>query len=204
MRSYRKAFFLALVGNVVFIGALAGIWWSARRSAAKQQPTTAASNSATQPVQSSSVGTAPPPKETPLAPVQLSVERLQSIGVKFGVVERKPVQDEIRATGTVAIDEARLSYVQTRISGHIEKVFADATYQYVRKGQRLFTIHSPELVVAEREYLLAKQNSTNLSQSTVPGVAEGVASVLQRRSVWIPILAAHFEERLISFTRMWT
>jgi len=178
MRSYRKAFFLALVGNVVFIGALAGIWWSARRSAAKQQPTTPASNSATQPVQSSSVGTAPPPKETPLAPVQLSVERLQSIGVKFGVVERKPVQDEIRATGTVAIDEARLSYVQTRISGHIEKVFADATYQYVRKGQRLFTIHSPELVVAEREYLLAKQNSKNLSQSTVPGVAEGVASLL--------------------------
>jgi membrane fusion protein, copper/silver efflux system len=178
MRSYRKAFFLALVGNVVFIGALAGIWWSARRSATKQHPATAASNSATQPVQSSSVGSALPPKETPLAPVQLSVERLQSIGVKFGVVERKPVQDEIRATGTVAIDEARLSYVQTRISGHIEKVFADATYQYVRKGQRLFTIHSPELVVAEREYLLAKQNAKNLSQSTVPGVAAGVASLL--------------------------
>jgi Cu(I)/Ag(I) efflux system membrane fusion protein/cobalt-zinc-cadmium efflux system membrane fusion protein len=103
---------------------------------------------------------------------------LQSIGVKFGVVERKPVQDEIRATGTVAIDETRLSYVQTRISGHIEKVFVDATYQYVRKGQRLFTIHSPELIVAEREYLLAKQNAKNLSQSTIPGVAEGVASLL--------------------------
>jgi Cu(I)/Ag(I) efflux system membrane fusion protein/cobalt-zinc-cadmium efflux system membrane fusion protein len=110
--------------------------------------------------------------------VQLSAERLQSIGVKFGTVERKPVQDEIRATGTVAIDETRLSYVQTRISGHIEKVFADATYQYVRKGQRLFTIHSPELVVAEREYLLAKQNAKNLSQSTIPGVAKGVASLL--------------------------
>jgi RND family efflux transporter MFP subunit len=178
MRNYRKAFFLGLVANVVVIGALAGIWWSARRSAAKQHPATPASNSATQPVQSSSVGSAALPKETPLAPVQLSVERLQSIGVKFGVVERKPVNDEIRATGTVAIDEARLSYVQTRISGHVEKVFADATYQYVRKGQRLFTIHSPELVVAEREYLLAKQNAKNLSQSTVPGVAEGVASLL--------------------------
>src|ERR1700674_3634013 len=178
MRNYRKAFFLGLVANVVFIGVLAGIWWSARRSAARQRAATPVSNPATQPVQSSSSASAPPPTETPLAPVQISVERLQSIGVKFGVVERKPVQDEIRATGTVAIDEARLSYVQTRISGHIEKVFADATYQYVRKGQRLFTIHSPELVVAEREYLLAKQNSKNLSQSTVPGVAEGVASLL--------------------------
>jgi RND family efflux transporter MFP subunit len=178
MRNYRKAFFLALVGNVVFIGVLAGIWWSARRATTKQHPAIPASNAATQPVQSRSSASAPLPTETPLAPVQLSPERLQSIGVKFGVVERKTVQDEIRATGTVAIDETQLSYVQTRISGHIEKVFADATYQYVRKGQRLFTIHSPELVVAEREYLLAKQNATNMAQSTIPGVAEGVASLL--------------------------
>src|ERR1035437_9284343 len=178
MRNYRKPFFLALVGNVVFIGVLAGIWWSARRSATKQHPGGSTPNVATQPVQSSSSGSAPLPTETPLAPVQLSAERLQSIGVEFGVVERKPVQDEIRATGTVAIDETRLSYVQTRISGHIEEVFADATYQYVRKGQPLFTIHSPELVVAEREYLLAKQNASNLSQSTIPGVAAGVASLL--------------------------
>jgi Cu(I)/Ag(I) efflux system membrane fusion protein/cobalt-zinc-cadmium efflux system membrane fusion protein len=118
------------------------------------------------------------PTETPLAPVQLSAERLQSIGVKFGIVERKPVQDEIRATGNVAVDETRLSYVQTRISGHIEQVFADATYQYVRKGQPLFTLHSPELIAAEREYLLAKQNAANLSKSTVPGVANGVATLL--------------------------
>jgi Cu(I)/Ag(I) efflux system membrane fusion protein/cobalt-zinc-cadmium efflux system membrane fusion protein len=178
MRSYRKAFFLALVGNVIFIGVLAGIWWTARRSATNQLPAIPASNPATQPVQSSSPGSAPPSIDTSLVPVQLSVERLQSIGVKFGVVERRMVQDEIRATGTVAIDETRLSYVQTRISGHLEKVFADATYQYVRKGQRLFTIHSPELVVAEREYLLAKQNAKNLSHSTIPGVAEGIASLL--------------------------
>jgi Cu(I)/Ag(I) efflux system membrane fusion protein/cobalt-zinc-cadmium efflux system membrane fusion protein len=78
----------------------------------------------------------------------------------------------------VAIDETRLSYVQTRISGHIEKVFADATYQHVRKGQPLFTIHSPELIAAEREYLLAKSNANELSRSTIPGVASGVASLL--------------------------
>ena len=177
MRNYRKAFFFALVGNVAFLSVLAGLWWSARKSATTQHPPGSEPNGAIQPVQTSASVSAPPPAETPLVPVQLSPERLQSIGVKFGTVERKPVQDEIRATGTVAIDETRVSYIQTRISGHIEKVFADATYQYVRKGQRLFTIHSPELVVAEREYLLAKQNAKNLSQSTVPGVATGVASL---------------------------
>ena len=178
MANYRKAFFLAVAGNVVFVGVLAGIWWTAHKPARWQSSANPASIPSTQPVQGDTPGSAAPRAETPLVPVQLSVERLQSIGVKFGVVERKSVQDEIRATGTVAIDETRLSYVQTRISGHIEKVFADATYQYVRKGQRLFTIHSPELIVAEREYLLAKQNAKNMSQSTIPGVATGVASLL--------------------------
>src|SRR2546426_1214774 len=179
MRNYRKAFFFALAGNIVFAGALAGIWWSARRPGATQHPVTPASNPATQPIQSSSPSTASPPKDTPLVPVQLSAERLQSIGVKFGTVERKPVQDEIRATGTVAIDETRLSYVQTRFSGYIQKVFADATYKYVHKGQPLFTIYSPELAAAEREYLVAKQNAQGLSQSTVPGVAAGIAALVE-------------------------
>jgi Barrel-sandwich domain of CusB or HlyD membrane-fusion len=38
----------------------------------------------------------------------------------------------------VQYDERRLAYVQVRFSGYIQKVFADATYQYVRKGQPLF------------------------------------------------------------------
>src|SRR6266851_2175130 len=59
---------------------------------------------------------------------------------------------------SVAVDERRLAYVQVRFSGYIQKVFADATYQYVRKGQPLFTVYSPELVATEREYLVAKQN----------------------------------------------
>src|SRR6476661_7732239 len=164
MRNYRRAFFLALAGNLVFLGLLAGIWWSARKSTAAQRVTGSVPVVGGQPAQSSSSSSAPPPPETPLAPVQLSAERLQSIGVKFGTVERKPVQDEIRVTGNVAIDEARLSYVQTRFSGYIVKVFADATHKYVNKGQPLFTIYSPELAAAEREYLVAKQNAQGLSQ----------------------------------------
>jgi len=126
----------------------------------------------------------PPPAsvEPPLVPVQISAQRLQSIGVKIGNVERKLVEDEIRTTGTVAIDETKLAYVQVRYSGYIEKVFADATYQYVRKGQPLFTIYSPDVAATEREYLVAKQNHQQLAQSTVPGVASSAASLLDAAS----------------------
>jgi membrane fusion protein, copper/silver efflux system len=179
MWNYRKAFFIAGIGNLIFIGLLAGIWWRARGAREAQINTVSASSTQPQQIEDSVPSPAQPPAETPLAPVQIPVERLQSIGVKFGEVERKPVRDEIRVTGNVAMDETRLSYVQTRFSGYILKVFADATYKYVEKGQPLFTIYSPELATAEREYLVAKQNVQGLSQSTVPGVAAGIASLVE-------------------------
>jgi RND family efflux transporter MFP subunit len=179
MKSYRKAFLLALAGNLIFLGALAATWWSARRSAAAQTMSSPATDAASQSVPDSSPGSAATPATTPLAPIQLSTERMQTIGVKFGEVERKQIRDEIRVTGNVAVDETLLSYVQTRFSGYIEKVFADATYQYLRRGQPLFTIYSPELAAAEREYLVAKQNESGLSSSSIPGVAAGAASLLE-------------------------
>src|SRR6201981_118792 len=93
-----------------------------------------------------------------LTPVQLSPQHLQAIGVKTAVVEMQVVNDDLRVPGNVDVNEQQLSYVQTRFPGWIRKVFANATYQYVRKGQVLFTIYSPDLVSTEQEYLLAKQN----------------------------------------------
>jgi RND family efflux transporter MFP subunit len=120
----------------------------------------------------------PEPKmETPLVPVQLTPERMQSIGVRMGTVEYKQLSDDLRATGTVDINERLLSYVQVRFPGYIRKVFANATYQYVRRGEPLFTIYSPDLVATQQEYLLARQNQKAMSASTVDGVADGAATL---------------------------
>ena len=56
-------------------------------------------------------------------------------------------------------------------------MFANATYQYVHKGEPLFTVYSPDLVATEQEYLLARQNQKILSASTVDGVASGAESL---------------------------
>ncbi len=177
MKSYRTGFVLALVGNLVLAGLLAGIWWHVTSTKTTGQAPSAPKSGATP-----EAGAAPAPSgaafEAPLVPVQISPQRMQSIGVKTGAVERKNVVDEIRATGNVAVDETRLAYVQTRFSGYIQKVFADATYQYVRKGQPLFTIYSPDLVATEREYLAARQNQEQVAQSTVAGVRSGAAALL--------------------------
>ena len=115
--------------------------------------------------------------DVPLVPVQLSNEQMNSIGVKTGSVEYKQLSDEIQATGTVDIDERLQSTVQVRFSGYIRKVFANATYQYVRKGDPLFTIYSPDLVATQEEYLLARRNQAALGGSSIDGVASGASSL---------------------------
>ncbi len=179
MKTYRTGFLLALTGNIVLVAVLTGLWWHYRaaKTGADAKPQEMVASTALDST-ASSMPAAPTMSETPLVPVQISPQRLQSIGVKTGVVERRLVEDEIRATGNVAVDETRVAYVQVRFSGYIQKVFADATYQYVHKGQPLLTIYSPDLVATEREYLVAKQNQKEVAQSTVPGVASSAASLL--------------------------
>jgi Cu(I)/Ag(I) efflux system membrane fusion protein/cobalt-zinc-cadmium efflux system membrane fusion protein len=121
--------------------------------------------------------TPPQQMDVPLAPMQLTAEQMRNIGMTTGTAEYKDLNDDLRATGSVAINDSLVSYVQVRFSGSIRKVFANATYQYVRKGQPLFTVYSPELVATQREYLLANENQRALSSSSVRGVAAGARSL---------------------------
>jgi RND family efflux transporter MFP subunit len=178
MKSYRTGFLLAAIGNIVLAILLVGLWLHYRVPKAIADSKTEKANSTAEDSMANSMATPPASAEAPLVPVQISPQRLQSIGVKTGTVERKSVADEILTTGNVAVDETRLAYVQVRFSGYIQKVFADATYQYVRKGQPLFTIYSPDLVSTEREYLVARENQRQVAQSSVPGVASSAASLL--------------------------
>jgi len=180
MRNYRAAFVFAIVANIALVGVLGALWWRSvqhKKAALSVQANEMSQNSA-----SARENGPTAPQEVMLAPVQLSPERLQSIGVRMGRVESKVVDDEIRATGNVAADETKLAYVQLRYSGYIQKVYADATYQYLRKGQPLFTIYSPDLAATEREYLVAKENQRRVAGSTVSGVAESAASLLEAAS----------------------
>src|SRR5579863_8228733 len=179
MKTYRTGFLLALVGNIMLAVVLAALWLHYRAIEPAPNMALQTAASAVEPSQNS---TPPASVDAPLVPIQISAQRLQSIGVKVGTVERKLVEDEIRTTGNVAVDETRLAYIQVRYSGYIEKVFANATYQYIRKGQPLFTIYSPDLVATEREYLVAKQNQKQMAQSAVPGVASSAASLLDAAS----------------------
>lgn len=127
------------------------------------------------------------PSEPTLAPVQLSPQRMQEIGVTFAVAEMKALSNHLQAPGNVEINEEHLAYVQTRFPGWIQRVFANATYQYVRKGQPLFTVYSPDLVSSEQEYLLARKNQSAFSQTprSEPGHNDSAHAMAHQESGWL-------------------
>ncbi len=186
---YRRAFWIALTTTIVLAIAASVLWWRLSHTGARSQPdvssapmqvtaeTSSASASNSDPGSAAETQTGNMP-ETPLAPIQLTPQRMQSIGIALGKVESKSVSSELRFYGSVQVDERRQAYVQTRFAGWIRKVYADATGNFIGKGQPLFTIYSPDLVSTEQEYLIAKKNSESLQRSGVSGVASGAASLL--------------------------
>jgi Cu(I)/Ag(I) efflux system membrane fusion protein/cobalt-zinc-cadmium efflux system membrane fusion protein len=176
-RNYRNAFTAALLLNLVLLAVFGVWWWRSQKHGQENHPSISQKQSSpnTQPAASPSSSSE---SEPALTPIQLTPQRMQSIGVKLGSAQFKQIEAELRVTGTVEADERRIAYVQTRFPGWIRKVYADATYQYIRKGQPLFTIYSPDLVTTEQEYLLAKKNSESLKTSTVSGVATGAQTLL--------------------------
>lgn len=180
--NYRGAFIIAIAANVALVLALTFVWWryhtvpsTSSTQQTAQQPTPASPDTA-----GTNTGEDRPTasSEMPLSPMQLTPQRMQSIGVKLGTAQIKSVNSELRTTGNVEVDERRLATIQTRFPGWIRRVFVDATYDYVRKGQPLFTIYSPDLVTTEQEYLLARKNQQRLQNSSVSGVSPGADSLV--------------------------
>jgi len=113
-----------------------------------------------------------------LAPIQLSPERRQLIGVTVAEVAEKQLSDLLQATGTIEADQRRQVYVQTRFAGWGDQVYANQTWQYVSRGQPLLSIYSPDLLGTEQEYLLALKAREQVTHSTVEGVAAGATSLV--------------------------
>lgn len=87
--------------------------------------------------------------------VKIDPTTVQNIGVRYETATRRALSKTIRTVGKVDYDEKRLYYVNTKISGWVEKLYVNYTGKFVKKGEPLLEIYSPELVSAEEEYIIA-------------------------------------------------
>jgi Cu(I)/Ag(I) efflux system membrane fusion protein len=88
-------------------------------------------------------------------------------------VETRPFEKTIRAVGTVAYDERRVRQVNLRVAGWVTKLTANFTGQFVRAGEPLLTIYSPELASTQDEYRLALRTQARVGQSPMEPIRTG-------------------------------
>jgi Cu(I)/Ag(I) efflux system membrane fusion protein len=87
------------------------------------------------------------------------------LGVRTKAVTRRSMARTVRAVGTVAADERRIGVVNPKFEGWIEKLLVNTTGQTVRPGEPLLEVYSPDLVLAQREYLVARAAAADMAQA---------------------------------------
>ena len=85
--------------------------------------------------------------------VEIPPDKQQMIGVKTSEVKIIPLKKTLRTIGRIEFDERKLTTVNVKVEGWIEKLYADYTGKYVKKGEPLAEIYSPELMSTQLEYV---------------------------------------------------
>lgn len=120
--------------------------------------------------------------------VRLTAAQLRDFGVTFGSAEVRTLATDVRATGTVTVDETRITQVAPRFAGFAERLYVDFTGQPVRRGQPLLEVYAPELIAAQQELLVARRLDRALDESVVPGMPAGTSDLLaaarRRLQLW--------------------
>jgi Cu(I)/Ag(I) efflux system membrane fusion protein len=105
--------------------------------------------------------------------VEIPSDKQQLIGVKTAVVSVRPLDKVIRTVGRIEYDERRLATINTKFEGWVEKLHVDYTGKYVKKGEPLAEVYSPELVATQQEFVNVLRWSTQSAVSPSPGGSSG-------------------------------
>lgn len=99
------------------------------------------------------------PNEKPI--ITIAPETIQNMGVRLAKVEASKFGKNIRSFGIVKENERLQSEISARVEGWVETLKITAVGDEVKSGDVLFEMFSPELIVSQRDYLLAlKQSKT--------------------------------------------
>ncbi len=83
--------------------------------------------------------------------LQMTPEAVAAANVQTTTVAHGMPYREIRMPGRIEADETRRAEITARVSGRIEQLYVNSTGQVVRKGMKLASIYSPELLAAQKE-----------------------------------------------------
>ena len=83
---------------------------------------------------------------------------MQKMGVRTATVKCMRLFRTVTTYGIVAPDEETLFMVHARFRGWVERMLVKETDQWVKKGEVLLYVYSPEIVTAQDEFLISLKN----------------------------------------------
>lgn len=96
---------------------------------------------------------------------------IQNMGLKTTKASYRSISKSIHTFGKIKYSVPLVQTVNIKISGWVEKLFVDYEGAIVKSGQPLLKLYSPELVAAQREYLVALENKRKLSTTTISAIS---------------------------------
>lgn len=97
-----------------------------------------------------------------LARVTLTPQRKALAGIATTAVEYKTLVREIRSVAVLDYDETKLAHISARVPGRADELFVQYTGQAVRRGDPVYSLYSPEVYTAQRDYLRARKQVNDL------------------------------------------
>jgi membrane fusion protein, copper/silver efflux system len=94
----------------------------------------------------------------------------------------RPVQlpGTLETTGQITFDDRKVATIISRVAGRIEDVRV-SQWDYVRRGQPIATLYSPEIMTAEAEYLQAKDVVLKLTSAADHDFARTMVEASRRK-----------------------
>ncbi|MBL8765893.1 MAG: efflux RND transporter periplasmic adaptor subunit [Planctomycetes bacterium] len=86
--------------------------------------------------------------------VTLSAGARRIASIQVATVDERVLDHVVRTVGRIELNEREVAYLTARVAGRVERVFADFTGMRVKQGDHLVDLYSPDLTVAQQEYLL--------------------------------------------------
>jgi membrane fusion protein, copper/silver efflux system len=130
--------------------------------------------------------------------VRMTPGKVQRIGVKTEIAQRRSVSVPVRAPGTIQLDERRIAVISLRSEAFIDTVENVTTGTMVREGQPLMRLFSPQIAAAASDY------ATLLSLKSDAKTLHGAKQRLLNLAAPPSLLADIERTREVPLTFTWT
>jgi Cu(I)/Ag(I) efflux system membrane fusion protein len=93
--------------------------------------------------------------------VKVSPTLQQNLGVRFATVRRAETRESFDLVGTTQFDESISEVVQSRVTGYIDRLYARAPMQRIKRGEPIASLFVPDWIGPQEEYLALKRSGND-------------------------------------------